>query len=163
MEIFDQPDSRSTFFAELLPPVPVPKLFTYRVPFDLNGKVQLGIRAIVPFGNRKILTGVVVRIHESPPKEYEAKSILELLDDEPVVNQLQLKLFNWIADYYLCSAGEVMHAALPAGLKLSSESMVQLHPAFDEETTLFEFSQKEEILLKHLQKDPLPYSEISSR
>jgi primosomal protein N' (replication factor Y) (superfamily II helicase) len=161
VEIFDQPDSRSTFFAELLLPVPVPKLFTYRVPFDLNGKVQLGIRAIVPFGNRKILTGVVVRIHESPPKEYEAKSILELLDDEPVVNQLQLKLFNWIADYYLCSAGEVMNAALPAGLKLSSESMVQLHPAFDEETTMFEFSQKEEILLKHLHKDPLPYSEIS--
>jgi primosomal protein N' (replication factor Y) len=162
VEIFDQPDSRSTFFAELLLPVPIPKLFTYRVPSDLNDKVRMGIRAIVPFGTRRILTGIVVAVHQSPPKEYEAKYILELLDEEPVVNTLQLKLFNWMADYYLCSAGEVMNAALPAGLKLSSESMVQLHPAFDEETTLFEFSQKEEILLKQLKHEPLPYSEIST-
>lgn len=162
MEIFEQVDSRSTFFAELLLPVPVPKLFTYRVPFDQNDKIQTGIRAIVPFGNRKILTGIVIAIHESPPKEYEAKYILELLDEEPVVNTLQLKLFSWIADYYVCSAGEVMNAALPAGLKLSSESMVQLHPAFNAETTLFEFSQKEETLLTHLKQEPLPYSEIST-
>lgn len=161
MEIFEKPDSRSTYFAELLLPVPVPKLFTYRVPFDLNDRIQTGIRAIVPFGNRKILTGVVIHVHESPPREYEAKYILELLDDEPVVTDLQLRLFNWMADYYLCSAGEVMNAALPAGLKLSSESMVQLHPAYDEETTLFEFSQKEEMLLTHLKNEPLPYSEIS--
>lgn len=161
MEIFEQADSRSTYFAELLLPVPVPKLFTYRVPFDLNNKIQTGIRAIVPFGNRKILTGIVISVHESPPREYEAKYILELLDEEPVVNSVQLNLFNWIADYYMCSAGEAMNAALPAGLKLSSESMVQLHPAFNEETTLFEFSQKEEILLTHLKNEPLPYSEIS--
>lgn len=161
MEIFEQPDSRSTYFAELLLPVPVPKLFTYRVPFDLNNKIQTGIRAIVPFGPKKILTGIIIAVHESPPKEYEAKYILELLDEEPVVNDFQLKLFNWIADYYLCSAGEVMNAALPAGLKLSSESMVQIHPAFDEETTLFEFSQKEEILLRQLKNEPLAYSEIS--
>lgn len=161
MEIFEQADSRSTFFAELLLPVPVPKLFTYRVPFDWNDNIQPGIRAIVPFGPRKILTGVVIQVHASPPQAYEAKYILELLDDEPVVTDLQLRLFHWIADYYLCSAGEVMNAALPAGLKLSSESMVQLHPAYDAETTLFEFSQKEELLLKHLANGPLPYSEIS--
>lgn len=162
MEIFESADTRNTFFAELLLPVPVPKLFTYRVPFDLNAKILTGIRAIVPFGNRKILTGIVVSIHQTPPKIYEAKYILDLLDEEPVVNTLQLKLFNWMADYYLCSAGEVMSAALPAGLKLSSESMVQLHPAFDVETTLFEFSQKEEMLLTHLKNGALPYSEIST-
>ncbi len=161
MELFRQTDSRNTFFAEILLPVPIPKLFTYRVPFDLNTKIQVGIRAIVPFGNRKILTGIVLHIHETPPKEYEAKYVLELLDDEPVTNDLQLKLFHWIADYYLCSTGEVMNAALPAGLKLSSESMVQLHPAFSEETSLFEFSPKEETLLRHLKNGPLPYSEIS--
>lgn len=160
MEIFEQAD-RKTFFADLLLPVPVPTLFTYRVPFDLNDKLITGTRAIVPFGPKKILTGIIVSVHESPPKVYEAKYILELLDEEPVVNSHQLKLFDWIADYYLCSAGEVMNAALPAGLKLSSESMVQLHPAFDEATTLFEFSQKEEILINHLKHEPLPYSEIS--
>ena len=161
MDFFDKADSRSTFFAELLLPVPVPKLFTYRVPFDLNDLIKQGQRAIVQFGDRKILTGIVVTIHETPPKEYEAKYILELLDEEPIANTKQLKLFQWIADYYLCSTGEVMNAALPAGLKLSSESMVQIHPAFTWETTLFEFSQKEEILLKHLQQEPLPYSDIA--
>ena len=93
MELFEQADSRNTFFAELLLPVPVPKLFTYRVPFILNDKIQPGLRAIVQFGDRKILTGIIVHVHESPPKEYEAKYILELLDDEPAVNQQQLKLF----------------------------------------------------------------------
>jgi primosomal protein N' (replication factor Y) (superfamily II helicase) len=161
VEIFEQADGRKTFFAEILLPVPIPKLFTYRVPFELNDKVKAGVRAIVQFGDRKILTGIVVNIHETPLKDYEAKYILELLDDEPVVNQQQLKLFQWMADYYLCSAGEVMNAALPSGLKLSSESMVQLHPSFTWDSTLFEFSQKEEILLNQLQNDPLPYSEIS--
>ncbi len=161
MDIFEQVDSRSTFFAELLLPVPIPKFFTYRVPFNLNDKVKIGLRTIVQFGDRRVLTGIIISIHETPPKEYEAKYILELLDDEPVVNSQQLKLFQWIADYYLCSAGEVMNAALPSGLKLSSESMVQINPAFDWKTTLFEFSPKEEILLKHLQQEPLPYSDIS--
>jgi len=161
VELFEPADSRNTYFAELLLPVPVPKLFTYRVPFNLNEKIQPGLRSIVQFGDRKILTGIIIHVHETPPKDYEAKYILELLDDEPVVNQKQIKLFQWISDYYVCSAGEVMNAALPAGLKLSSESMVQLHPAFDWETTLFEFSEKEELLLKKLATEPLPYSEIS--
>lgn len=161
MEIFEQAGSRDTFFAELLLPVPIPKLFTYRVPFDLNDKVRAGLRAIVQFGDRKVLTGIVINVHSSPPKDYEAKYILELLDDEPIVNTRQLKLFHWMAEYYMCSEGEVMNAALPSGLKLSSESMVQVHPAFSWDTTLFQFSQKEEILLKQLQKDTLPYSEIS--
>jgi len=161
VEIFEQADSRNTFFAELLLPVPIPKLFTYRVPFDQNDKLKPGLRAIVQFGDRKILTGIIINIHQSPPKDYEAKYILELLDDEPIVNVHQLKLFQWIADYYLCSAGEVMNAALPSGLKLSSESMVQLNPSFDWETTLFEFSEREEILLNRLKDEPLPYSDIS--
>ncbi|HEU5289581.1 MAG TPA: primosomal protein N' [Cyclobacteriaceae bacterium] len=161
MEIFEQPDSRKTFFAELLLPVPISKLFTYRVPFEQNDKIKTGLRAIVQFGDRKVLTGIVINVHETAPKDYEAKYILELLDDEPVVNSRQLRLFHWIAEYYMCSEGEVMNAALPSGLKLSSESMVQLHPAFSWDTTLFQYSQKEEILLKQLQQDTLSYSEIS--
>jgi primosomal protein N' (replication factor Y) (superfamily II helicase) len=161
VEIFEQADSRTTLFAELLLPVPIPKFFTYRVPLALNEKIKTGIRAIVQFGDRKILTGIVMHVHSTPPKDYEAKYILELLDDDPIANAQQLKLFQWIADYYLCSMGEVMNAALPSGLKLSSESMVQLHPAFDWETTLFEFSEKEEILLRRLQQEPLSYTEIA--
>jgi len=138
--MFEEPDSRKTLFAELLLPVPVPRLFTYRIPFRLNDNVRLGQRAIVQFGDRKIVTGLIFRIHEEVPKDFEAKSILELLDDFPSVNEIQMKLFQWIANYYMCTLGEVMNAALPAGLKLSSESMVQIHPAFSlEESTLDAF------------------------
>jgi primosomal protein N' (replication factor Y) len=152
---------RTTLFAELILPVPIPKLFTYRVPMEFNELIAPGQRAIVPFGDRKILTGIISRLHQHPPTDYEAKYLLELLDDEPAVNPLQLKLFDWITAYYLCTPGDVMNAALPSGLKLSSESKVQLHPAFDWNETLFEFTAKEEMLLNHLQNGPLTYSEVS--
>jgi primosomal protein N' (replication factor Y) len=161
VEIFEQAASGNTLFAELLLPVPIPKLFTYRVPAKLNEHIKVGQRAIVQFGDRKILTGIVTTIHPNPPKEYEAKYILELLDEFPAVSELQFKLFQWMADYYLCTLGEVMNAALPAGLKLSSESMVQLHPAFILDESDFAFSEKELMLLKRLQHDTLSYSEIA--
>ncbi len=161
MEIFDNLESAETRFAELLLPVPIPKLFTYRVPKNLEEKILIGQRAIVQFGDRKILTGLIATIHDQPPRDYEAKYILEILDDYPVVSDLQFKLFHWIADYYLCSLGEVMNAALPGGLKLSSESMVQIHPAFNLEETDLEFSDKEQILLRRLVQEPFDYSAIA--
>lgn len=161
MDIFEQDQSRKTFFADLLLPVPIPRLFTYRIPFELNEQVQSGQRAIVQFGDRKIVTGLVISVHEKPPKDYEAKYILEILDQSPSVNGLQLKLFEWIASYYMCTVGEVLNAALPAGLKLSSESMVQINPRFDLEESELAFSEKEIILLKRLQHETLTYSEIS--
>jgi primosomal protein N' (replication factor Y) (superfamily II helicase) len=154
-------DTTQTFFAEILLPVPIPKVFTYRIPASLSSLPAIGQRAIVQFGDRKILTGIILSLHELPPKEYEAKYILELLDDNPIITPHQLKFFAWMADYYCCSQGEVLNAALPAGLKLSSESMVQLHPTFDWQETPFEFSQKEETLLRRLTQEPLRYSEIS--
>ncbi|HPH47423.1 MAG TPA: DEAD/DEAH box helicase family protein, partial [Chryseolinea sp.] len=156
------PDEQTdTFFAEILLPVPIPKLFTYRVPNTLKDKLLVGQRAIVQFGDRKVMTGIVANVHHQPPKDYEAKYILDLLDDFPAVTDLQFKLFQWIADYYLCTVGEVMQAALPSGLKLSSESMVQLHPAFNLEESNLLFSEKEIILLKHLDGESLPYSDIA--
>ncbi|MEJ1242335.1 primosomal protein N' [Chryseolinea sp. T2] len=152
---------RITLFAELLLPVPVPRLFTYRVPFNMNDRVMKGQRAIVQFGDRKILTGVILNLHEQPPTQYEAKYLLELLDEFPVVTDVQLKLFQWIKDYYLCSLGEVLNAGLPSGLKLGSESRVQLHPAFNLEESNLPFSEKELILLKNLEADSLDYSAVS--
>jgi primosomal protein N' (replication factor Y) (superfamily II helicase) len=160
VEIFEPSDS-DTLFAELLLPVPIPKLFTYRVPRDLTKQMKVGQRAIVQFGDRKILTGLVAKISNEPPKDYEAKYILELLDEFPAVNEVQFKFFEWLADYYMCTLGEVMNAALPAGLKLSSESMVQLHPAFNIDETNYSFSEKELMLLKRLQSDTLSYSEVA--
>lgn len=153
-------DSRRTLFVELLLPVPIPKLFTYRVPGNLADKILVGQRAIVQFGDRKVLTGIIMVIHDQPPKDYEAKYILELLEDFPSITDQQFKLFRWIADYYLCTIGEVLNAALPGGLKLSSESMVQLHPAFDLEASEQDFSEKEFMLLKRLTQESLSYSDI---
>lgn len=151
-----------TQFAEIILPVPIPKLFTYRVAREHNDRIKPGVRVIVPFGSRRILTGVVENIHTTPPKEYEAKYILEVLDESETLTPKQIQLYHWIADYYMCSAGEVLNAAMPSGLKLSSESMIQLHPAFDEETTNLEFSEKETIVLRALKDKPLPYTEVAA-
>ncbi|MDQ2658183.1 MAG: primosomal protein N', partial [Bacteroidota bacterium] len=142
-------------------PVPVPRLFTYRIPHKLNDLVTTGQRVIVQFGDRKILTGLVFNIHEKPPKDFEAKYILEVLDDFPSVNQIQLKLFQWMAEYYMCTLGEIMSAALPAGLKLSSESMVQIYPGFTLDESTLDFSEKEVMLLKRLDNGTMTYTEIS--
>ncbi len=151
-----------TLFAEFVLPVPIPKLFTYRIPSIYNEKVKVGQRAIVQFGQKKILTGIIAQLHNQPPKEYEAKYILELLDEQEVIYDQQFRLYQWIADYYLCTLGEVVNAALPSGLKLSSESMVQLNPAFDSDVTDHDrFSEKEKILIKRLQSETLSYSDIS--
>lgn len=150
-----------TLFAELIIPVPVRRLFTYRVPAQWNELVQTGQRAIVPFGARKILTGVIARLHNKPPEGYEARYLLELLGEQESVTAQQFQLFNWMAGYYLCSTGEVLNAALPTGLKLSSESMVQINPAFDPETTTFDFSEKEQMLLNHLRTESMSYSEVA--
>lgn len=160
MEIFEQ-DDRKTFFADLLLPVPIQRLFTYRVPVNLNDKIIVGQRAIVQFGDRKIMTGIVVAVHTEAPRDYEAKYIMELLDEIPSVNGVQLRLFEWIASYYVCTLGEVMNAALPSGLKLSSESMVQLNPRFDPDETEMDFSEKEWMVIRRLQQESLSYSEIS--
>lgn len=162
LELNSDEKTRDTLFAEILLPVPIPKLFTYRVPYALNEKISVGQRAIVQFGDRKILTGVIANINDKPPKDYEAKYILEILDDFPSVTEQQFKLFRWIADYYLCTMGEVMNAALPGGLKLSSESRVQIHPAFNLDESDHAFSEKEIILIKRLMQESLDYSQIVS-
>jgi primosomal protein N' (replication factor Y) len=154
-------DPAATFFAEIVLPVPISKLFTYRVPAAWNEKIKSGQRVIVPFGQKKILTGVVVNLHHQPPKEYEAKYILDLLDEREVIYPPQFSLYQWMADYYLCTFGEVLQAALPSGLKLSSESIIQRHPGFDPEATEFDFSERERMLLKHLESEALSYTDAA--
>ncbi len=154
MSLFD-----STYFADVILPVPLPKLFTYRVPKELSGHIFVGSRIIVPFGKKKILTGIIGSIHENPPKDYEAKYIYDLLDPEPIVTEQQLKLFDWISEYYMCHVGEVMKAALPSGLKLSSESIVQLNPEAEIDST--ELNEKERIVIESLiHKDLLSFQDL---
>ncbi|RZK33397.1 MAG: primosomal protein N', partial [Hymenobacter sp.] len=123
---------------------------TYRVPYELNDNVVIGGRVIVQFGAKRTLSCIVAAVHETPPKEYQAKYILEFIDDAPVVTQPQLKLFRWMAEYYMCTLGEVINAALPSALKLSSESRIQLHPAFVAEGSPYPLDEKEQRIVDAL-------------
>ena len=120
--------SRITLFADIIVPVAVPNLFTYRIPEDWNELCVPGKRVVVQFGKSKFYSGIIRRVHENPPRHYEAKYIDSILDDEPVVNEIQLKFWDWLAYYYLCYLGEVMNAALPSGLKLDSQMKIALNP-----------------------------------
>jgi primosomal protein N' (replication factor Y) len=120
-----------TYFADVILPVPIPRLYTYRVPRHFADDIKIGARVIVQFGKNRVVTAVVGKIHQKPPEKYQAKYILELLDNEPLITPNQLWLFDWMADYYMCCLGEVMNVALPSGLKVSSQSRIQLNPDFD--------------------------------
>ncbi len=135
-------------------------MFTYRIPRTLENAIGIGYRVIVQFGKKKVLTGIIGKVHQKPPEAYEAKPILEILDDQAVVNPLQIKFWSWMAEYYCCHIGEVMNAALPSGLKLTSESKIQLNPQFDQENAAFPIDVREQVILDALaQKDELAYED----
>lgn len=127
---------RLTYFVDVLLPLPLSALFTYRVPQDLEGVVQFGVRVIVPFGRSKLYSGLVTRVHTEAPQQLTTKYILDVMDDQPVVSETQFRLWQWMADYYLCSLGEVMAASLPSALKLASETKIKLHPDFSGDVTI---------------------------
>ena len=102
-------------YADLILPVPLQGLFTYAIPEGMN--VGVGMRVLVTFGRSKMYLGIVARIHDVKPEGYQVKPITQVMDQEPIVTEQQLKLWQWISDYYLSPIGEVYKAALPAGLK----------------------------------------------
>jgi primosomal protein N' (replication factor Y) len=120
-----------TLFVQIILPLPVKGTFTYRVPQELIDDLEIGKRAVVPFGKSKIYSGIISEIHDRMPDKYEVKYIFDIIDDKPVVTKYQLKFWNWISEYYMCHLGDVMQAAMPSGLKLSSETMISMHPEFD--------------------------------
>ena len=118
--------------ADVVLPLPLYKYFTYRIPSDLQEALQIGSRVVVPFGRKKYYTAIVVRLHDVMPQGYEVKELISVLDERPVLRRPQLQFWEWIADYYLCSVGDVYKAALPSGLKLESETTVTLNTDFEE-------------------------------
>ena len=153
-------EERVTLFAEILLPLPIPGAYTYRIPFELNEKVHVGQRAVVQFGKTKIMSGLIVSLSDNVPDCTNIKYIIDVLDDDPVVNENQLKLWNWISSYYLCYMGEVMQAALPSALKLSSESKVSLSEDFVLDSTTL--SDNEFLIVEALQIQPqLTITEVS--
>ena len=138
-------------------------MFTYKVPRTLTDQVGIGFRVIVQFGKKKVLTGIIGKVHQKPPSAYEAKPILDILDNHATVNPLQIRFWAWMAEYYCCHIGEVMNAALPSGLKLSSESKIQLNPTYDSDTSTYPLDDREEILLQALAaKEEMTYEECEN-
>lgn len=121
-------------FVEVILPLPLAGTYTYRVPRQLEAYVKVGQRVVVPFGRRKLYTGIVCEVHNRPPQAYQAKYIDDLLDDGRVVLDSQLDFWRWMHHYYMCHLGEVMNASVPSGLKLSSESRLAIHPDYTGET-----------------------------
>lgn len=129
-------------FVDVILPLPLRGYFTYSLPEEMAEEMQIGCRVVVPFGRKKYYTAIVRNIHYSAPTEYEVKEVSALLDEHPILLPRQFKLWEWLADYYLCTQGDVYKAALPSGLKLESETMVEYNPDFESDVRLSEREQK---------------------
>lgn len=141
-------------YVDVVVPLPVNGTFTYAVPAKWEEKVRIGMRVVVPFGNKKLYTGIITLIHTLQPSLYEAREIVEPLDESPVLRRPQYKFWEWISDYYMCTVGEVYQAAVPSGLKLESETEVRIDPDFE---SLLPLNDKEQSLLDAL-SDEKPHS-----
>jgi primosomal protein N' (replication factor Y) len=117
-------------------PIPIQKLFTYKITEAEAVFIKAGMRVAVEFGKSKIYTALVYNIHQTPPEGYEAKEIHQILDETPIVNQQQIKHWEWIAHYYMCSLGDVFRAALPSAFLLESETEILAISGFSNEGIL---------------------------
>ncbi len=120
-------------FAEIILPLPLPGTFTYRLTADQQPVAKPGMRVVVQFGQRHYYTGIISRLTDQAPKGFEIKEVTSIEEPEPIVCERQVKLWEWMADYYLCAVGDVMKAALPSGLKLESETVVGRNKDFEED------------------------------
>lgn len=138
-------------YVDVILPLPLPKSFTYSLPDEGAEEVQIGCRVVVPFGRKKFYTAIVRNVHYCAPTEYEVKEITTVLDTSPILLPVQFRFWEWLAEYYLCTQGDVYKAALPSGLKLESETMVEYNPNFEAEAPL---SDREQQILDLLAQEP---------
>ncbi|AMC10122.1 primosomal protein N' [Lutibacter profundi] len=124
------------YFINVILPIPLQKLFTYKITEAEATFLSKGMRVAVEFGKSKVYTALVYKIHNEPPIGYEAKDIHQILDETPIVNEFQLKHWEWIANYYMCSLGEVYRAAMPSAFLLESETEIKLVQSFSNEEIL---------------------------
>ena len=103
-------------YIDIILPLPLDSLFTYSVPKEMEQDIEMGKRVLVQFGKSKMTVGLIVRSHHDKP-DFNTKDIAKVVDRQPVVTEKQLKLWNWVAGYYMSPIGDVFNAALPAGLK----------------------------------------------
>jgi len=130
-------------YIDVILPLPLKASFTYAVPVDWSEQIRIGMRVVVPFGKKKMYTAIVSIIHTHKPElPYEIKEIICLLDAEPILRYPQLKFWEWISSYYMACMGDVYQAAVPAGMKLESETLVCINPDFEAEAVLNDKEQR---------------------
>lgn len=142
------------YYINVILPIPLEKLFTYHISKSEADFLQPGMRVAVPFGKTKIYTALVYEVHTTPPEVYEAKEIHQILDEYSVVNKIQLKHWQWIANYYMCTIGEVFRSAIPSAFLLESETLILKNESAkidekelkDDEFLVFEALQHQSIL-----------------
>jgi primosomal protein N' (replication factor Y) len=112
------------FFAEVILPLSLAKTFTYSVSEAEYNYINKGMRVAVPFGKSKVYTALVIDTHQNQPTLYDAKEIHQILDERPIVTEVQITHWKWIASYYMCAIGDVYRGAMPSGLLLESETII---------------------------------------
>lgn len=115
-------------FIDVILPIPLQKLFTYGITHAEYDFLKRGMRVAVPFGKTKIYTAIVYNLHYEKPKHYEVKDIHQILDEQPIITENQLEFWLWISNYYMCTLGDVLRAALPSAFLLESETEIKLCP-----------------------------------
>ena len=146
------------FFIDVLLPLPLPKPFTYWVTEEEYNFLTPGFRVGVPFGKSKMYTGIVYAKHQVAPQTYEPKTIEVILDDHPIVTNEQIRLWEWMSAYYLCSMGSVLRAALPSALLLTSETLIRKNN--EVEVKEDHLSDDEYLIYEALDKKTLTVDEI---
>jgi primosomal protein N' (replication factor Y) len=125
------------FFAQVILPLSLSKTFTYSISEDEYQHIKKGMRLAVPFGKSRIYTALVVETHQNQPTLYDAKEIHQILDETPIVTEVQIAHWQWIASYYMCAIGDVYRGAMPSALLLESETVIsQKTDVFVDESTL---------------------------
>ena len=122
----------SSLYASVIIPRPLDGTFTYRVPENLQAIIAVGMRVVVPFGPRRFITGIVESISPLQPADLsQIKDIDSILDSSPTVIHPQIKFWHWLSDYYMCAVGDIFKAGVPAGLRVESESVVDINDNAD--------------------------------
>ena len=150
-----------SLFADVILPLALADSYTYIIPKELENTIQPGFRVIVPFGKSKFYTAIVLRIHQNKPQHIDLKEIHSQLDSNPIVNQHQLKLWQWISFYYMAPMGDVYNAALPAQLKLESKAYVSLVPDYQDTDIQLTPTEQEVVAFLQDSKRPQQIDEVS--
>ena len=152
-------------FIEVILPLSLAKTFTYSVSETEYNYIRKGMRLAVPFGKSKIYTALVIEIHQNKPALYEAKEIHQILDETPIVTEIQITHWIWIASYYMCAIGDVYRGAMPSALLLESETMISKKTDVfvdesllsDEEFLVYEaLQQQSSLMVKDIMKIHFP-------